>query len=228
VTSLYAIVGAGGFGREVMPVASEMLSARNVSPFELVFVDDRPKAQAVNGHRVMTSDEFLALREEKHFNIAIADYGVRERLVSRFSDAGAQPFAITAANSVRLSTNEIGEGAILCPYTTVTSNVTIGRYFHLNPYAYVAHDCRIGDFVTFAPAAHCNGRVVIEDYAYIGSAAVIKQGTEDKPMIIGKGAVVGMGAVVTKSVAPYTTVVGNPAAPLERREKTLGRSDANA
>ena len=129
---------------------------------------------------------------------------------------------------MRLSANEIGEGAILCPFTTITSNVTIGRYFHLNPYSYVAHDCRIGDFVTFAPAAHCNGRVVIEDYAYIGSAAVIKQGTPDKPMVIGKGAIVGMGAVVTKSVPPFATVVGNPAAPIAPREKRPARNDANA
>jgi len=228
VTPLYAIVGAGGFGREVMPVAFEMLSAREAALFELVFVDDRPKASTINGHRVMTPDEFLSSRQDKHFNVAIADYGIRERLVSRFVEAGAMPFTITAANSVRLSTNEIGEGAILCPYTTVTSNVTIGRYFHLNPYSYVAHDCRIGDFVTFAPAAHCNGRVVIEDYAYIGSAAVIKQGTEDKPMIIGKGAIVGMGAVVTKSVPPFTTVVGNPATPLVRREKSFAGSGANS
>ena len=228
MTPLYAIVGAGGFGREVMPVALEMLSARERAAFELVFVDERPPAATVNGHRVMTPDQFLAIEHEKHFNVAIADYDARERLVSRFAGAGAKSFAITAANSVRLSASEIGEGAILCPYTTVTSNVTIGRYFHLNPYSYVAHDCRIGDFVTFAPAAHCNGRVVIEDYAYIGSAAVIKQGTPDKPMVIGKGAIVGMGAVVTKSVPPYTTVVGNPAAPLARREKPLARSDANS
>ena len=104
----------------------------------------------------------------------------------------------------------------------------IGNHCLLMVGAHVAHDCRIGDFVTFAPAAHCNGRVVIEDYAYIGSAAVIKQGTPDKPMVIGKGAIVGMGAVVTKSVPPYTTVVGNPAAPLARREKPLARSDANS
>jgi len=228
VTPLYAIVGAGGFGREVMPVAFEMLSARDSADFELVFVDEHPKAASINGHRVMTPAEFFAERSEKHFSIAIADSRARERLVSRFAGAGARPFEITAVNSVRLSASEIGEGAILCAYTTVTSNVTIGRYFQLNPYSYVAHDCRIGDFVTFAPAAHCNGRVVIEDYAYIGSAAVIKQGTEDKPMTIGKGAVVGMGAVVTKSVPPFTTVVGNPAAPLERGAKALAVSDANA
>ncbi len=225
---LYAIVGAGGFGREVMPVAAEMLSARGHGSFELVFVDDNSSTPMVNGHQVMTPTEFLSDAREKHFNVAIADYRIRERLAARFTDDGAQPFEISAENCVRLSANEIGEGAILCPFTTITSNVTIGRYFHLNPYSYVAHDCRIGDFVTFAPAAHCNGRVVIEDYAYIGSAAVIKQGTPDKPMVIGKGAIVGMGAVVTKSVPPFATVVGNPAAPIAPREKRPARNDANA
>ena len=57
----------------------------------------------------------------------------------------------------------------------------------------------------------CNGSVVIEDHAYIGTGAMIRQGTPERPIVIGEGAVVGMGAVVTKSVAPYTTVFGNPA-----------------
>jgi acetyltransferase-like isoleucine patch superfamily enzyme len=109
----------------------------------------------------------------------------------------------------------VGEGAILCGFTHITSNAKIGKFFHGNIYSYVAHDCIIGDFVTFAPGVKCNGHVVIEDHAYIGTGVVIKDGT-DKPIVIGQGAVVGMGAVVTKSVPPGTTVVGNPARPLVR------------
>jgi len=111
---------------------------------------------------------------------------------------------------------ELAEGAVLCPFVTLTSNIRIGRHFQGNIYSYVAHDCVIGDFVTFAPGVMCNGNVVVEDNAYIGTGAVIKQGKPGQPLVIGNGAVVGMGAVVTKSVPRGVTVVGNPARLLER------------
>jgi acetyltransferase-like isoleucine patch superfamily enzyme len=53
--------------------------------------------------------------------------------------------------------------------------------------------------------------VHIEDHVYIGTGAIIKQGSPGKPLRIGAGAIIGMGAVVTKDVLPNTTVVGNPA-----------------
>ncbi len=215
---LYGIVGAGGFGREVMPVAREMLTHQRAD-FELVFIEDRVDTPpTINGQRVLRTEEFLAMRGEKYFNIAVADYKTREDVAQNFIAHGAAPFTIRALNSVVMDNNEIGEGAILCPFTMITSNARIGRFFHSNIYSYVAHDCIIGDFVTFAPDVHCNGTVVIEDYAYIGTGAVIRQGTHEKPIVIGRGAVVGMGAVVTKSVAPFTTVVGNPAAPMEKKK----------
>jgi sugar O-acyltransferase (sialic acid O-acetyltransferase NeuD family) len=105
---------------------------------------------------------------------------------------------------------EIGVGALFSPFTTLTSNIRIGRHFHCNLYSYVEHDCVIGDFVTFAPGVCCNGNVAIGDGAYIGANAVIRQGLN-----IGSNAVVGMGAVVTKDIPAGETWVGNPARPLE-------------
>ena len=83
---------------------------------------------------------------------------------------------------------QIGVGAILCPFVTLTSNIRIGQHFHANLYSYVEHDCIIGDYVTFAPAVKCNGNIVIEDHAYIGTGAIIKQGKPGQPLVIGRGA----------------------------------------
>ena len=129
---------------------------------------------------------------------------------------GMQPWTVAAANVVRMDEVQLGEGAILSPFVTLTSNIRIGRHFHANLYSYVEHDCVVGDFVTFAPGVCCNGNVHIEDHAYIGTGAVLRQGQPGQPLVIGRGAVVGMGAVVTKSVPPGATVVGNPARVMER------------
>ena len=106
---------------------------------------------------------------------------------------------------------DIGGGAVLSPFVTITSNIRIGKSLHANIYSYIAHDCIVGNYVTLAPGAKINGNIIIEDYAYIGTGAIIKQGVPSKPIVIGKGSVVGMGAVVTRSVPAGKVVVGNPA-----------------
>jgi sugar O-acyltransferase (sialic acid O-acetyltransferase NeuD family) len=218
---LYGVIGAGGFGKEVMPLAAHWLPIWDgiEHDSELVFVvEDQyfTQNQRVNGYRVMSMTEFLtAPVSERRFNISIGNSAVRERIANSIPTDVATPFSIHAPNHVSLDGNSIGDGAIFCSFTNVTSNAKIGRFFHGNIYSYVAHDCVIGDFVTFAPGVMCNGHVVIEDHAYIGTGAIIRDGT-DKPIVIGRGAIVGMGAVVTKSVPPGVTVIGNPAKPLIR------------
>lgn len=211
--SLYAVFGASGFGREVMPLLRAAAAEE-----EVFFVDDNPPRSLLNGHQVVTYEQFLQLKaENKYIAVAVADSSVRQKLTERCINDGIKIASVSAVNCTVLDSVELGEGAILCPFTTITSNVKIGRSFHANIYSYVAHDCVVGDYVTFAPSVKCNGNVLIEDYAYIGTGAIIKQGRPGKPLRIGKGAVVGMGAVVTKDVADGAVVVGNPAKPLARK-----------
>lgn len=214
----FGIFGAGGFGREVIPLIRDWI-ARSASPDDsVVFVVEGDVAdRTVNGYAVLTADEFFGLAGEKRYNIAIGDSQARARIAHQCEEQGVVPFSIVARTAEIFDANDIGEGAILCPQTIVTSNARIGRFFHANIYAYVAHDCVIGDFVTFAPGVRCNGNVKVEDHAYIGAGAILKQGSKANPLVIGEGAVVGMGAVVTKNVAPFTTVVGNPARVLEKK-----------
>ena len=207
------LVGTGGFAREVMPLLKEKYNAGNEVQLDVYYIDIEASSP-INGVPVISEKEFLEFEGKKLFNIAIADSRLREKIAERYKSNGCEPLDISATNAIQVGINEIGEGSIICPFSCITADSRIGNYFHCNIYSYIAHDCIIGDFVTFAPNVHCNGNVVIEDHAYVGTGAILKQGSPDRPLRIGKGAVIGMGAVVTKDVPPGVVVVGNPAKPL--------------
>ena len=212
MTELYAIYGASGCGRSLMPVARAQLKRLGNSA-EIVFIDDSLVAETIiNSHRAMNYAAFKAHpATQKHVLIAIANSQVREKIALKLEQDGLPLWSVQADNTLLMDAVELGAGSALSPFVTMTSNIKIGKCFHANLYSYVEHDCVIGDFVTFAPGVKCNGNIHIEDHVYIGAGAVIKQGTPAQPLVIGRGAVVGMGAVVTKSVPAGVTVVGNPA-----------------
>lgn len=211
--NLYGVYGASGFGREVMPLLRAQVA--NDPEAECVFVDDSGEKGAVNDHQCMTFEQFLIRpAKTRAVTLAVSDGRTREKLAEKCEVADLKFFEVRAENSMVLYESPIDEGLILCGFATITSNAKIGRHFHGNIYSYVAHDCVIGDFVTFAPGVMCNGNVHIGDHAYIGTGAVLRQGKPCKPLTIGAGAIVGMGAVVTRDVPPGVTVVGSPAKPL--------------
>lgn len=215
MSRLIGIYGASGFGREVLPV---LLENEADPQTRVCFIDDNLSGSTFAGYPVLDWLSFLAENAKERFLcIAIADGVVRQAIFEKCVAAGISFIECCARNVWRASEARIGEGSILQPFVNITSNAVIGRCFHANIYSYVAHDCIIGDFVTFAPGVHCNGNVHIGDHAYLGTGAIIKQGGPDNPLIIGANAVIGMGAVVTKDVPPGVTVVGNPARQLVRK-----------
>lgn len=208
--TFYGVYGASGCGRGIMPLLRAEAFGEDV---RLVFIDDAPQTNQINGHAIWSFDQFVRESAGKgRVALAISDTRVRAGLDRRCAAAKVDVIGAKASNVVIMDDVKIGPGALLSPFVTLTSNIHIGRCFHANLYSYVEHDCIIGDYVTFAPGVHCNGNVSIGDHAYIGSGAVIRQGIH-----IGASATVGMGAVVTRDVPDKATVVGNPARVLEKR-----------
>ena len=218
----FAIYGCGGFAREVLPILKENLEDKtsNDNKPDIVFVDDDSSfhGKSVNGIQVLSFDDLCREADrERQVSVALANPKIRKIVVDKCLTEGFRFFDIVSNKATVYDENVIGEGPVLCANTVITSNATIGKHFHCNIFSYVAHDCVIGDYVTFAPRVCCNGRIVMGDFVYVGTGAVFKQGAPGKPLSIGEGAVIGMGAVVTKDVPPHVTVVGNPARILEKR-----------
>lgn len=206
--TLFGLIGAGGFGREVMPFACKMFCDNA----DVAFIETSPICLDINNYPLISEIDFLeANYSTKVFNVAISDSRVRRKMEEKYSGIGYQPVSIIAPGVTVYDDVKIEDGAIICQNTIITSNVRIGKFFHLNINSYVAHDCIIGDFVTFAPNVACNGNVHIGNHAYIGTGAIIREGSKGAPLYIGDGAIIGMGAVVTRDVPPNATVIGNPA-----------------
>ena len=210
MNKIYAIYGASGYGKEVYGLLKNKYK-------NIVFIDDGSSLDSLYGCKILTFEEFVGFKEKELFiTIAIADVNLRKLLTEKCLDFGIKFLNVEADNVVKLENISLGEGSILSPFVTITSDVKIGKSFQANIYSYVAHDCVIGDYVTFSPAVKCNGNIEIGDYVYIGTGAIIKQGKSGKPLKIGKGAIVQAGAFVTRNIPDGMTVFGSPAIELTK------------
>lgn len=211
----FAFYSMGGFARET--VAGFILSQGMAAPddqFDVIFIDDNPDVQGeiIHGHRVVSYEEARGISDLR-VNIAFADPNLRRKYFEKCENDDIKIFSSFATTSIIGTNVKIGNGAIFSHNTIVTCDAWIGKSFHCNIYSYVAHDCIIGDYVTLAPRVSLNGRIKVEDDVYIGSDATFLPGKRDKFLTIGRGAIIGAGAVVTRDVEPGAVMVGSPAKP---------------
>lgn len=120
-------------------------------------------------------------------------------------------------NDCNICSHCLIEGAV-----RIGDRVTIKSGVQLWDGLYLGNDVFIGPNVTFANDKYPKSRnrnfvlleTHIEDGVSIGGGAVVLPGVR-----IGKDAIVGAGAVVTRDVAAETTVVGSPARVLKKKDQ---------
>ena len=189
------IYGCGGHGREMK------LAAESAWP-EIVFLNDNP-AEPYDGIPVISH---AGLRADDEICVAVGSPSTRRAMTAKVCEFAAA--SVIDPTAIIDSTARIGDGAQICAFSYIGSLAKIGRHFQCNVRSHVHHDSVIGDFVTFSPGVLCLGTVHIEDDVFIGAGAILRNGTPEKPLRIGRGAVVGMGAVVLKDIPAGVTVVG--------------------
>lgn len=205
-----AIIGAGGFGREVLDVVEAVNAAREEWSFVGFFDDGAPdegRLAARNVQHLGGTERIASL--DAYYSIGIGTGLVRQRLDEQLRQAGRPSAVLVHPSATCGGVVALGDGAIVTAGVRITTNVSLGRHVHVNINSTIGHDCQIGDYVTINPGVNVSGEVTIGKRVMLGTGSAVLQG-----LSLGDDCIVGAGAVVTRDVPSGATVVGVPAKPL--------------
>ena len=194
-----AIIGAGGFAREVRAQMEEV----NVP----MFVDD--VFYTTNSDNIKPMSELDI--EKYQVIVAVGSPHDRAAIVSRLP-LETNFFTFVHSSAIILGYDvEVGEGSIICAGVIITTNITIGKHSQLNLHTSIGHDCRIGDYFTTAPGVRISGNNEIGSKVYFGTNSC----TKEKLHII-DNSTIGLQAGIVKSIEISGTYIGTPAKLLRR------------
>lgn len=209
-----AIFGAGGHGRELAWLARACFG----DDLELTFIVDY-------GHLVGTNVDGIVVRHVEDFAressdvpvaVAIGDPRARETCASACARLGLGAATLVHPRVELSRSVSVAGGAVVCAGSVLTVDVQVGRHVHVNVGCTVSHDVVLGDYTTLSPGVHIAGWVKTGRRVFIGTGAVVVNGSSDRPRMLGDDAVVGAGACVTRDVDPGALVVGVPAKPMTK------------
>lgn len=212
-----AVYGAGGFGREVAWLVD--VCGRAGAGYEVVcFIDDDPAiaGQVLNDIPCMGIEAAQNRFPDARVVTAIGSPAVRQRLVEKSAAAGFGFETVIHPDVERSKWIEYGEGTVICAGNILTTNIELGKHVQINLDCTIGHDVIMGDYCTTAPGVHISGYCHFGKRVYIGTGAVLINGTAEAPLVIGDDVVIGAGACVVRSVEAGQTVVGVPAKPIRR------------
>lgn len=207
------IIGAGGFGREVAWLVERI---NRVKPtWELVgFVDDNDSlaGQTIGGYPVVGNNSWLTANGTDVFAVcAIGSSKIRKKVIEKLPDLR---YATLIDPSVDLTGRiVIGEGSIICAGSILTVDITLGSHVIVNLDCTIGHDAILQSFVTLYPSVNISGYTILSEGVEMGTGSQIIQNIN-----IGKGTIVGAGAVVIRELPGNCTAVGSPAKPIKFHE----------
>ena len=200
------VFGASGFAKEVEWLFYDMHHT------EIDFFIDKEIVGTLDRPILLEVDFLTNLATSSLVNvfIGIGNTIVREKIYEKLKENQNVRFENLIHPSViydkRNQGLSLGKGVVICANNTLTTNIRLGDFVHLNIDSTVGHDTTIGNFVTISPGSHISGKVQIGNHVFLGTGAVILENIS-----ICDHTIIGAGAVVSKSIVEPGTYVGIPA-----------------
>lgn len=207
-----AIVGAGGFGREVKMLIDQINLVEKKYEFIGYYDDGFVKGDLINNFPILgDTNDINNISEKTGIVISIAIPNIRKSIHNKINNEFVSfPTLIHPNVIIGSDFVTIQEGCIICASSIITVNINIGRFVILNLQCTVGHDTTIKDYCSFMPSVNVSGEVFIEEGVYVGTGAKIIN-----LLNIGEYTIIGSGAVVAKTLPANCTAVGIPAKPIK-------------
>lgn len=206
-----AIVGSGGFAREVLTLIKDI--NKQCERYEIVGFVDVDRSKVIHGYPVVGDDEHINNTNEPiSVVLAVGEPHLKRKIRNKYTNPLVK-FPKIIHPSVLIgdkNTVAIGDGCIICAGCILTTDIVIKDYVTLNLMCTVGHDTEIGNYCSFMPSVNVSGEVIINEGVYVGTGTKLINQIE-----IGEKTIVGAGAVVTKSLPANCTAVGVPAKPIK-------------
>jgi sugar O-acyltransferase (sialic acid O-acetyltransferase NeuD family) len=175
------IVGAGGFGREIL------LWARDAWPDHASKIAGFLSADPARLEGYACPLPILAdpgQFEPKPGDALVLAIGIpetRRRVAEDLEARGGEFLTLIHPTAIVAPTASIGTGSILCPYSIVSDSAQVGRFGLLNYHASLAHDAAVGDYAVLSPYATLGGGAFIGDDVFLGLHASVGPGKRVGP-----------------------------------------------
>jgi sugar O-acyltransferase (sialic acid O-acetyltransferase NeuD family) len=200
--------GAGGHGKVMVDA---LLAGNSCEVVGIIDDDPRKTGKNVLGVPVLGfGGGLLELMNALTFDgiaLAIGDNYTRYEKFQELRNFGLKPVNVIHPSAHISRFVELGEGITILAGATINPGAVIEDNVCVNTAASVDHDDYLAMSCHVLPNATLGGAVRVEEFAYIGAGAVVKQN-----QIVHKYSYVGAGAVVVKDVLEGAIVCGVPAA----------------
>jgi sugar O-acyltransferase (sialic acid O-acetyltransferase NeuD family) len=198
-----AIIGGGGFAKEVIEVA-DMLN------YNIYGIYAKESILKNYNHRGYLDK---LVEDKENFDGAIVAIGavnkkgmlIREDIINFLKDNDIKLISLISPLATVSSSVSIGDGVYIAHNVVVSCDVKISENVLINHQAVIGHDSFIENNVSIAPQVFLGGNTVIESNVMLGAAASLIQGIR-----VGRNSVIGIRSIVLKNIKENSLVVSPP------------------
>jgi sugar O-acyltransferase, sialic acid O-acetyltransferase neuD family len=204
-----AIIGSGGFGREVACLINAINEKSKEWDF-IGFFDDVKDIGYENeyGKVLGRIKDLNSYPESLAVVIAIAKPSAIEVIVKSITSPNIYFPNLIAPDIIFFDKNNmsLGQGNIIGFGCSISCNVRIGNFNIFNCFISIGHDTKIGDYNAVMPSTKISGDITIGDRNFFGASSVILE-----KLTIGNDTTIGANSLIFRNTKDKNTYIGNPA-----------------